>query len=463
MQLFHRAFFWGILLGIWFLWGGFAQAEPITMQVTGADVRAVLMSAARLGGLNLVLGDEVHGQVTLSLTAEPEEILRTVAAVQGLVLVQENGVFLVCAGDRAAGLRQMHIYRIHYAAPEDLVAAVKMSLPGAGNQESSSNNKSSSGNGTQDGDASGEDIQSRSPSWVSSDAATGSLLLYGTAAEASETEAILRELDVPALQVSLEAKVVALSKDASKDLGVEWTWSGIPQYPRVERNWRSGRNGAEGRYDYRVERSFNGSEQMPGIIQFGHGPEGVPFEFYYDAKINALVSDGKAKILARPNITTIQGREAVINIGGEVPVPTQSVTNSTSTTSLEYKKAGIILKYTPRVNADGCITATVHTEVSSPVYVQDIKAYRFQNRSADTQVRLRDGETMVIGGLIGSEESRTLSKVPFLGDLPVLGAFFRNLKTNKSESEIMIFLTAHVLREDGNQSFGGEREQEDGN
>lgn len=459
MGFFHKLIFYGLFLVVWCCCEGLVQAEPITMQVTGADVRSVLMSAARLGDLNLVLGDEVQGQVTLSLTAEPEEVLRTVAAVQGLVLVEENGVYLVSARDHASGLRQMHIYRINYAAPEDLVAAVKMSLPGAGNKVSVSNGKKED-DSAQDEASSGEDTQAQADvSWVSSDAATGSLLLYGTAAEASEAEAILRELDVPALQVSLEAKVVALSKDASKDLGVEWEWSRVPQYPRVERSWHRGRDGADGQYDTRVERSFNGSEQMPGIIQFGRGPEGVPFEFYYDAKINALVSDGKAKILARPNITTIQGREAVINIGGEVPVPTQSVTNSTSTTSLEYKKAGIILKYTPRVNADGCITATVHTEVSSPVYVQDIKAYRFQNRSADTQVRLRDGETMVIGGLIGSEESRTLSKVPFLGDLPILGAFFRNLKTNKSESEIMIFLTAHVLQEGEGQSFVREKEQ----
>jgi type IV pilus assembly protein PilQ len=99
------------------------------------------------------------------------------------------------------------------------------------------------------------------------------------------------------------------------------------------------------------------------------------------------MNSGKAKILARPNITTIQGHEAVINIGGEVPVPTQSVTDSTTTTSITYRQAGIILRYTPRVNADGHITAEVHTEVSSPLYVEDIKAYRFQKRSADTTVR----------------------------------------------------------------------------
>ena len=143
----------------------------------------------------------------------------------------------------------------------------------------------------------------------------------------------------------------------------------------------------------------------------------------------------------------MQGKEAVINIGGSVPVPTVSTTNSTVTTSVQYKEAGIILRYTPKASDDGYITAKVHTEVSSPVYVESLKAYRFQERSADTTVRLKNNETMVIGGLIGEEESKSLSKVPFLGDLPILGAFFRNNKNSKTESELMIFLTASVLED----------------
>ena len=228
----------------------------------------------------------------------------------------------------------------------------------------------------------------------------------------------------------------------------------MPQYPERETSYESRRQvvqNPDGTYSTvtvdvpKTTVSRRWGNNSYGIIQFGRGPEGHPFEFYYGATINALITDGKAKVLARPNITTIQGHEAVINIGGEVPVTETSVTNSTTTTSISYKEAGIILRYTPRVNGDGTITAEVHTEVSSPLYVEEMKAYRFQSRSADTTVRLRDGETMVIGGLIGSEEAKTLSKVPFLGDLPILGAFFRNVKKSKTDSEIMIFLTAHVL------------------
>ena len=190
---------------------------------------------------------------------------------------------------------------------------------------------------------------------------------------------------------------------------------------------------------------------IPGILQVGRGPEGHPFEWYYEAQLHALEQAGKAKVLSRPNVTTLTGREAVIEIGSEVPVPEVETTNRSTTTSFTYHKAGIILRYTPYVSDDGHITAIVHTEVSSPVYVDDLKAYRFNKRSADTSVRLKDGETMVIGGLIGSEEARNYRKIPLLGDLPVLGAFFKNVQKSKQSSEIMIFLTAHILSSDDSQ------------
>ena len=292
---------------------------------------------------------------------------------------------------------------------------------------------------------------------ILADKATGSIVLYGTASEAKAAEKLIAALDQPPPQVSLEAKVVALDKEAAKELGVEWEWSRTPQYPEYTTDYETRRRtvrNADGSYTTitedvpreTVQRHYtDGGGSVPGIIRFGRGPAGHPFEFYYGAKINALITDGKANLLARPNITTLQGREAVINIGGEVPVQTVSVTNSTTTTSVTYREAGIILRCTPRVGPDGAITAKVHTEVSSPHYVDAMAAYRFNKRSADTEVRLQDGETMVIGGLIGSEESKVMSKIPFLGDLPILGVFFKNVRTSKNESEVMIFLTAKVV------------------
>lgn len=425
-----------------------ALAEPVAMQVVGGDVRQVMLSLARMGNLSLVMDDDVKGEVTVNMTAEPEAIMRLVAASKGLALVRAEGGLLVTTREKADRLRTAHVYTVRYANPNDLAEAAKLSLFGEGMKSKAANNKTkASETSAKDKDAKDAsaalDLADRNRIRV--DTATNAIVLFGTAEEARTVESLVRRLDVPAQQVAIEAKVIALSKDATKKLGIEWAWSSLPQYPESESTYHSVGTTRETR-ETKVKRHYEGKDYIPGIIQFGHGPEGRPFEFYYETTLRALVTDGKASVLARPNITTVQGREAVISIGGEVPVPTRSVADSVTTTTYEYKKAGIILRCLPRVGADGTITATIRTEVSSPYYVEDMKAYRFQERSADTTVRLKDGETMVIGGLIGSEESHAVSKIPFLGDLPILGAFFRSVQSSKTDSEVMIFLTAHVLK-----------------
>ncbi len=439
-----------ILLGCC-LWLPQAAAEPIRLQVTDADVRTVLGSIARLGNLSIVLDDSVQGNISLQLSdIEPRHALQAVAAAKGLSVEElEHTLVIKAKSKNMDDFCRMYIFPIRFLDLDTAVSAVNLSLGEAGIASGMKNINS-------DVDAKATQKAVSYAGRTMADPSTNALLFYGTEEEAASARQTLAELDVPVKQVSLEAKVIAIQKDASKNLGVDWEWSKLPRYPEQTVSYKSVQKtvpDGTGRLqtvtedipEAKTERSWHKGESMPGILQFGKGPEGHPFEFYYEVTLNALIAEGKAKILARPNITTLQGREAVINIGGEVPVPTVSTTNSTTTTSVLYRPAGIILRYTPRVNGDGYITAAVHTEVSSPVYVEALKAYKFQKRSADTAVRLKDGQTMVIGGLIGSEESRSLSKVPFLGDLPVLGAFFRSVRNSRSESEIMIFLTAHIL------------------
>ena len=450
----------------------FAFANPVTLHVVDADVRAVLASVAELGGVGLVLDDSVQGTITIHLDeVEPEEAFALIAAAADLSLGETGGVAIITASRTGVqGLYRPYVFPVKYADLETVSQAVALSLMPYDDNDRSSRVKETertrqvSEDGTEIHTAvrerrgSGRDDAVR----ILADAATGSIVLYGTASEAKAAEALIAALDQPPPQVSLEAKVVALDKEAAKEIGVEWEWSRAPQYPDYTTDYETRRRtvrNADGSYTTvtedvpreTVRRHYtDGGGSVPGIIRFGRGPAGHPFEFYYGAKINALITDGKANLLARPNITTLQGREAVINIGGEVPVPTVSVTNSTTTTSITYREAGIILRCTPRVGPDGAITAKVHTEVSSPHYVDALAAYRFNKRSADTEVRLQDGETMVIGGLIGSEESKVMSKIPFLGDLPILGVFFRNVRTSKNDSEVMIFLTAKVVSDANN-------------
>lgn len=415
-----------------------AQANSI--DVAGADIRQVMTAIAAGGNLNLVLDDTVKGSVSVKLVdLAPQEMIRIIAQSNNYTYDVRNGIIYI---SRDSSQKTLQNIRINYLDLDKAAQMVNLLL------EKGVLSNSDKKDGKREDDFNQKVIIDKNEN---------TLTFYATNEEYNKVRDFICRNDTAPRQVSLEAKVTAVQNDAAKDLGITWEWSKFPQSPSHDITYDTithTTQNSDGSYsqttDYlpvdEVQRSWNGSDLVPGVIRFGKGPEGYPYELYYEAKLSALISEGKANILARPNIMTVQGNEAVINIGSEVPVPTVATTNATTTTSIEYREAGIILKCTPRVNEDGIITVKVHTEVSSPLYVEDMKAYRFQKRSADTIVRLKDGETMVIGGLIGKDEARQMSKVPFLGDIPILGNLFKHIQKSKTDSEIMIFLTAREVK-----------------
>lgn len=456
-----KKFIIGCMLSLFLLPIVNCRAEAsVTMNIVDSEVREVLTSLASIGGVNIVADDSVNGKITVQLAGVSfQEALDIITKTKGLQYQTIGNTIIVgTKNNMSAGFGQLHVFHLKFANPDDVVNAAKLALGLGGSTESSStenstqttttsntnntNSTTSNNDGTTTAEISGN---------LTVDKATNSLLFYGTASEAQKIRVVLDQIDIPYEQVSLEAQVMSINKTDSKNLGIEWEWSKAPQSyeeytpEKITIDATTGRITSSEPAEITRASSFN-KGTTGGIISFGRSPDGLPYEFYYAAKINALINNGKANILSKPKITTINGKEATINIGGEVPIPTLTVSDNTTTTTYEYKETGIILKYTPRVNDDGYITAKIHTEVSTPTYDADAKAYRFNKRSADTQVRLKDGETMVIGGLIGSDESKVMSKIPFLGDLPILGRFFSNVNNSKNESEVIIFVTARIVK-----------------
>lgn len=409
------------------------------LEAVDVDIRNLLTNIALANNLNIVISDEVQGNVSVKLSnINAQDMIKIIAENNNYTYQFKDNVIYISKGDKDINL---YTVQINYLELDKIAQTINLMLTGNLPDKIDDKDKKTAINNK-----------------VMIDESENTISFYGTLKQYEQIKNFLQEQDKPQKQVSLEAKVTAIQKDAAKDLGVSWEWSKLPQSPEHEITYDTVKHTVinedgtkEEITDYlpvdEVTRKWNDDENIPGVIRFGKGVDGYPYEFYYAAKIDALISDGKANILARPNITTIQGKEAVINIGSEVPVPTVSTTNSTTTTSIKYREAGIILKCTPRVNEDGIITVKVHTEVSSPMYVEDMKAYRFQKRSADTIVRLKDGQTMVIGGLIGSDEAKQMSKIPFLGDIPILGNLFKHIQKSKSDTEVMIFLTAREVND----------------
>lgn len=233
---------------------------------------------------------------------------------------------------------------------------------------------------------------------------TNTLVIGGTWQDAAVVEQLVQRLDKPPQQVMVEAKIISLDRNALKQQGIEWNWSAI-----------------EG-----------GS---------GHGV------FSFASQIQALEEKGKARILARPHMTAANGKKAHILIGDKIPVVTEHMASGEKTSTIEYEEAGIKLTYIPQIHGDGSVSAAIEAEVSTPVYVPELKAYRIATRQAQTSVRMMPGEILAIGGLIRKEDVENFRKIPLLGDLPLLGKLFRSRYVSAKETEVLILLQAQVIQQ----------------
>lgn len=426
---------------------GVAAAKPqVNMQVINGEVRDVLTALATIGKVNILLDDTVNGTITIQLEdVAYESAVDLVCKMKGLTYHQVDNVLIVGIADQIGrGFGSVHIFKLRFINPDSVKDTILSILFGEKKGQRETTVEGSSGirsinsqkNSAKNSVTTTQEVTSREKSTeldrLTIDYATNSLILFGTVAEAEKIQGLLNELDIPYQQVSLEAEVLAISKEKNRDLGIEWSWDTAPQY--AERTIDEEGN-------VTVARAKNS-----GIIQFGRNPEGYPYEFYYQAKINALVSNGDAKVLAKPKVTTIDGKRAQILIGDRIPVLVDKIQDGATTTTIEYVDAGIKLTFLPRINSADFITVDVRTEVSGATLVSDMKAYKITTREAETTVRLKNGQTMVIGGLIGTTDNETKKAVPFFSELPMIGALFKNFSKSRNDTEVVIFLTPRIVK-----------------
>lgn len=394
---------WRLILLIAGLWGMLsmgsvlgAPANPrISMNIQNAEVKDVLTSLAATGGVNMIVDETVKGKISLSLYNTPlDEAIDMVVKARGLNYQKmADGTIVVAeAKTLLAGFGAVTVLPLKYA----IAAEAKKALAGVVADER-----------------------------LKVDESSNSLVHFGPPSEAALVRAAVEGLDIPYKQVTLEAQVLEVKKTASKDFGVEWSWAQGPM-----------QSGATGDENY----------ENRGAIRFGRAPDGKPYEFRFQAKINALVAKGDAKVLAKPRISTITGKEAKILIGDKIPVQKEVIVDGKSQVSIDYVDTGIRLVYTPIVSPDGMVRAHLLTEVSEPLPALGGTNYQIRTRTAETDLRMADGETLVIGGLINSQNTRSRGKVPVLGDIPILGAFFKNSSNSNEETEIVVVLTARIAQ-----------------
>jgi type IV pilus assembly protein PilQ len=234
------------------------------------------------------------------------------------------------------------------------------------------------------------------------------VVVTGTSELIATVRGLLAAIDTPGRQVMFEVRVTDVKPiDDNANLGIEFGGSGFG-------------TGALGQFPYTLTKS----------------------SVVVNAQINTLLQSGHAQILATPRIATVNNKEASILVGEQYPVVT--INQQTGFPSVQTIDVGVRLRLTPTIGSDGSITAEIHPEYSQIIGFNNSFPV-IANRKVDATLRVADGETIVLGGLFQDVSSETISKLPFLGDIPALGRFFRNKQRAHSRDEVVFFITPRLI------------------
>ena len=232
-------------------------------------------------------------------------------------------------------------------------------------------------------------------------------------------------------QIRLEAQIIEIASKNAKELGIEY-----------------GTNLGNSDSKIDAQNTIYAGEDWNTR---GWGGWLVQHSSTINAALNAMITQGKARILSRPNISTLSGEKARILIGGSIPIPV----NNDGSVGIEWKEYGVKLDIEPVVDQMDKVTSKVHAEVSSLDYSHGITQNGFAipalaTREAEAVIHVTNGMSMIIGGLLNSEDSKTVTKIPLLGNIPILGEFFKHSSTSRDKREIIIIITPHLVGEDTN-------------
>ncbi len=249
------------------------------------------------------------------------------------------------------------------------------------------------------------------------------------------------------VQVKIEARVIEINRSKTDNLGIKWGNSvstpgtfRVGQTPQAD--WKVTYGANESGYAY--------NNALIDSKKYGKTWGGYGGYWDVNAQLDALIKDGLAKVLSQPNVITLSGEKASIMVGGEIPIPV-SVANGV--VSVEWKQFGIKLDISPEVNSEGLINSRIKAEVSTVDWSDDHKiglSANFQippinTRKAEAAIALASGQTMALGGLIASETTKAVTKIPGLANIPVLGKLFTSTSFSTQETELVVLITPTIV------------------
>ncbi|MEQ1440524.1 type IV pilus secretin PilQ [Fontimonas sp. SYSU GA230001] len=418
--------------------------ERISLSFQNVDVRSLLQIIADVAGTNMVISDSVKGQIAMRLENVPwDQALDIILRTKGLGMRQQGNVMLVAPVEEIAARERVEleaqkqktelaplrseIIQVNYAKASDMKALL----------------------------VSGDNSLLSERGRVSVDDRTNTLLVLETRDKLDEIRDLVARLDIPVRQVLIESRIVIANDDFARELGTRF---GVSTIGTVGNN-TVGQSGTN-----------LGSRTVTGTLA-GGSTAATPFlvdsylvnlpalgapsiawtilgkDFLIDLELSALQSEGRGELISTPRVVTANGKEAVIEQGREIPYQTSSGNQGTQT---QFKKAVLSLTVTPQITPDNRVVmdlAVTNDSQGENVNTGLGSAPAIDTRKLNTQVLIKSGETVVLGGVFQEESQRSSAKVPLLGDVPLLGALFKNTRTSQNKRELLIFVTPRVLQE----------------
>ncbi|MBD3404003.1 hypothetical protein GF420_14015 [candidate division GN15 bacterium] len=386
-------------------------SQPIkNLQFQSAEIRSVLTFLADYGGVNVVVAPEVEGTVTIQLrNVMWRDALTIIGRTYDLAVVDEEGNYIrvLPEGDyreevteknkhsleqRQLAELETRIIKISNSTSDDIVSAVKSLMTERGR--------------------------------ATSDPRSNSIIIQEVPSNMEKVLSYVEQLDRPSAQIKISAQLLEISSRGLEEIGVRWT--------------------AEGAYITESGRSYT----QKGEVDAARGTDPVARysvtalnkDWSVDAVIEALVSSGKGKIIAHPEITTLDNKEARIQMGQKVPIKQFDESGNIVT---KFEEVGTILAVTPHITAENQIL--MHLKPERSTYEFDPNGVIINTNNAETHVIVANGQTAVIGGLTTQDEIETITGVPVLKDIPLLGALFRYSEKRTESRDLVIFVTPTIV------------------
>jgi type IV pilus assembly protein PilQ len=395
--------------------------DTLSVDFPDEEIRTILRNVADLFELNLVIPDTLQGRTSLKLREVTwRQIFQVILSPVGYTFVEDGNIIKILSqSSLAEEPLSTEIFIINYAKASDIVKSIESIVEGSVGGK------------------------------VIVDSRSNALVITERPTRLGRIRPIIEKLDKATDQVMIETKFIELNNNGSSDLGLDWAL-GASSSAQVANRERSGNTA--------IIPITPASSLLPSaaLTEKSNYATSVLSAAQLSATLNFLQSKGDSKVVSNPTVVTLNNSEAVINVGTEYPIPSytyNSERGAFEVSGFEYKPIGVILKVTPQINSQGFVKLTVEPEISSSTTSVDFGGGGGSNaqipiidtKKTKTQVSLKDGHTLGIGGLISDEKTYKENRLPFFGAIPGIGRFFRNEEKTNVRKNLLIFITAKIV------------------